>query len=126
MFGLSFGEIAIIAILALFLLGPDRLPEAARTIGKTVRDLKKATDGLKDQLQQEVYAAERSVERLVKAPEVPPVTAAAMAASPRVPAPAPTASADNVPGLEAALVEVAAPPAPEPPVAPAATPARPA
>jgi sec-independent protein translocase protein TatB len=121
MFGLSFGEIAIIAILALFLLGPDRLPEAARTIGKTVRDLRKATDGLKDQIQQEVYAAERSVERLVKAPEVPPVAAAAMAASPRVPAPAPAATADNVPGLEAALVETSAPPA-----APAAAPARPA
>ena len=34
MFGLGFGEIVIIAILALLLLGPDRLPEAAKTLGQ--------------------------------------------------------------------------------------------
>ncbi len=47
MFGLGFAEIVIIAILALLLLGPDRLPEAAKMLGKTIQDLKKATDGLK-------------------------------------------------------------------------------
>ena len=36
MFGLGFGEIVIVAILALVLLGPDRLPEAAKALGKTL------------------------------------------------------------------------------------------
>lgn len=117
MFGLSFGEIVIIAILALVLLGPDRLPEAAKTIGKTVRDLKKATDGLKDQIETELYQTEKSLEKMIKAPEVPPVTSAAMAASARPPAPAPPATAANVPGLEAALVDPAPPP-PAPPAEP--------
>jgi sec-independent protein translocase protein TatB len=110
MFGMSMTEIVIIAILALVLLGPDRLPEAAKTIGKTVRDLKKATDGLKDQIETELYQAERSIEKAIKAPDVPPVAQAAMGATVRQPAPA--ATADNVPGLEAALVD----PAPPPPV----------
>jgi len=116
MFGMSMTEIVIIAILALVLLGPDRLPEAAKTIGKTVKDLKKATDGLKDQIESELYQAERSLEKSIRAPEVPPVASAAMGATVRQPVPAPVASAENVPGLEAALVDPApAPPAPAKP-----------
>ena len=119
-FGMSMTEIVIIAVLALVLLGPDRLPEAAKTIGRTVRDLKKATDGLKDQIESELYQAERSIDKAIKAPEVPPVTSAALAGSSRAPAPAPVASAENVPGLEAALVDPAPAPAPAPPAAPPA------
>jgi sec-independent protein translocase protein TatB len=114
MFGMSMTEIVIIAILALVLLGPDRLPEAAKTIGKTVRDLKKATDGLKDQIETELYQAERSIEKAIKAPDVPPVASAAMGPAVRPSGPAPAATAENVPGLEAALVDPAPPP-PAPP-----------
>jgi sec-independent protein translocase protein TatB len=110
MFGMSMTEIVIIAILALVLLGPDRLPEAAKTIGKTVKDLKKASDGLKDQIESELYKAERSLEKSIQAPDVPPVAQAAMGATSRQPAPAPIATAENVPGLEAALVDPAPPP----------------
>jgi sec-independent protein translocase protein TatB len=56
MFGLSFGEIVIIAIVALLLLGPDRLPEAAKTLGKGLREIRRATDDLKDHVEQEIYA----------------------------------------------------------------------
>jgi sec-independent protein translocase protein TatB len=112
MFGLSFGELAIVAILALVLLGPDKLPETARTLGKTLKDLKKATDGLKDQFESEMYSAEKSIEQLINAPEVPPVVAAAQA---RINKPAEPATPDNVPGLEAARIDPAPPP-PAPPV----------
>jgi sec-independent protein translocase protein TatB len=110
MFGMSMTEIVIIAVLARVLLGPDRLPEAAKTIGKTVKDLKKASDGLKDQIESELYKAERSLEKSIQAPAVPPVAQAAMGATVRQPAPAPLATAENVPGLEAALVDTAPPP----------------
>lgn len=115
MFGMSMTEIVIIAVLALVLLGPDRMPEAAKTIAKTVRDLKKATDGLKDQLESELHQVERSINAGIAAPEVPPVASAAMAASPRPVAPAPTATAENVPGLDAALFDSAPAPAPAEP-----------
>ncbi|MGB8929708.1 MAG: twin-arginine translocase TatA/TatE family subunit, partial [Anaeromyxobacteraceae bacterium] len=58
MFGLSFGELAIIAILALILLGPDRLPDAAKTLAKGLRELRKATDDLKGQLGDELSVVE--------------------------------------------------------------------
>lgn len=114
MFGMSMTEIVIIAILALVLIGPDRLPEAAKTIGKTLKDFKKTTDGLKDQLETELYQAERSVKKMVEAPEVPPVASAAMSATVRPAAPAPAASAENIPGLEAAFIDPLPPP-PRPP-----------
>jgi sec-independent protein translocase protein TatB len=108
MFGLGFGEIVIIAILALLLLGEKRLPEAAKTLGKTLREIRKATDDLKDQIQTEIYADERKAARPAL---VPP-----SAASPSIPAgPPPAATSENVPGLEAALAE--APSAAPPPAA---------
>ncbi len=41
MFGIGGSEILVILVIALLFLGPDKLPEAAKTISKTVRDLKK-------------------------------------------------------------------------------------
>jgi len=114
MFGLGFGEIVIIAILALVLLGPDRLPEALKTGGKLLRDLKKSTDGLKDQVEKEMYSVEKSVNRMIDAPEVPPVAQQAMQATVRPVVPAPAATADNIPGLDAALIEPMSAPAPQP------------
>jgi sec-independent protein translocase protein TatB len=119
MFGLGFGEIVIVAILALLLLGPDRLPEAAKMLGKTIQDLKKATDGLKGQLEAEMYSVEKAVKKAMDpgeapaAPEVPPVAAAAAA---RTAGPPPPATLENVPGLDAALIDPLA--APEPAAAP--------
>ena len=126
MFGLGFGEIVIIAILALVLLGPDRLPEALKTGGKMLRDLKKSTDGLKDQIEKEMYSVEKSVQRMIDAPDVPPVAQQAMQATVRPVVPAPVASADNIPGLDAALIEPMAAPAPQPAAPDAAAPASPA
>ena len=40
--GLSFGEIIVIVLVAFLVLGPDKLPEAGRTLGKTVNSFKKA------------------------------------------------------------------------------------
>jgi sec-independent protein translocase protein TatB len=127
MFGLGFGEIVIIAILALVLLGPDKLPEAAKALGKTLQDLKKATDGLKGQLETEMYSVEKAVKKAIEgtepgaAPQVPPVAAAAAA---RTSGPPPPATVENVPGLDAALVDPLGPP--QPPPAPPAAPSKPA
>ncbi len=54
MFGLSFGEVLIIAVVALILLGPDRLPDAARTLGKGLRQLRRAADDVKDDVEREL------------------------------------------------------------------------
>jgi sec-independent protein translocase protein TatB len=105
MFGLSFGEIVIIAVIALLLLGPERLPEAAKTLGKGLRELRRATDDLKDQVEREISLDDRKAPRPSLVPPVP-------AAVPGPAGPPPPATAENVPGLEAALAE-APPPPPE-------------
>ncbi len=112
MFGLGFGEIVIILVLALVLLGPQKLPEVAKQLGKGLRDFKKASDDLKGQFEQELYADERKAAR---ARIAPPTAAAPVPAT--APQPVPPASVDNVPGLDAALAEPAPPPAAAAPVA---------
>jgi len=127
MFGLGFGEIVIVAILALVLLGPDKLPEAAKALGKTLQDLKKATDGLKGQLEAEMYSVEKAVKKAIdvsetgSAPQVPP---GAAGSATRTSGPPPPATAENVPGLDAALIDPLGPP--QPPPAPPAAPSKPA
>ncbi len=114
MFGLGFPEIVVILILALVLLGPQRLPDAAKQLGKGLREFKKATDDLKSQFEGELYGDPRPSPPRRADPALP---AAATEAPPlvppgAVPAPAgdaPAATADNVPGLEAALAEPGAP-----------------
>jgi Tat protein translocase TatB subunit len=43
-FGIGLGEILIIAVAALVILGPERMPEAARTIGRTVAEVRRAME----------------------------------------------------------------------------------
>ncbi|MFL5399095.1 MAG: twin-arginine translocase TatA/TatE family subunit [Myxococcales bacterium] len=54
MLGLSMTEVIIILGLALILLGPDQLPSIAKTIGKGMREIRKATDDLKSTFEQEM------------------------------------------------------------------------
>jgi len=53
MFGLGMGEIVVILIVALLFLGPERLPSAAKSIGKTIRDLRRHTRDLTSTLEKE-------------------------------------------------------------------------
>jgi len=112
-FGLGFGEILIILVLALILLGPQRLPDAAKQLGKSLREFKKATDDLKHQFEGELYEYDRPKGR---PPATVPAAAEGAPSGPPALGPAPPATAENVPGLEAALAEPAPPPA-APPVA---------
>ncbi|MBM4359492.1 MAG: twin-arginine translocase subunit TatB [Deltaproteobacteria bacterium] len=49
MFGLSFGEILVIAILALVVLGPKELPTMLRTLGRTLNKLRRMSTDLRKQ-----------------------------------------------------------------------------
>lgn len=53
MFGMSFYEIAVIAIVALVILGPDKLPEVARTAGKFLRQVRQLSTTFRDTLMME-------------------------------------------------------------------------
>ncbi len=49
MFNIGFTEMLLIGFLALVLIGPKELPELARTIGRLLNDLKRGTEGFKDE-----------------------------------------------------------------------------
>lgn len=49
MFGVSFGEFVLLALLAMVVIGPRELPRMARTIGKTLSKLRKAATDLREQ-----------------------------------------------------------------------------
>ena len=47
MFGIGLHELIIILVLALIVVGPKKLPEIARSLGKAMAELRRATDDIK-------------------------------------------------------------------------------
>jgi sec-independent protein translocase protein TatB len=99
--GLSMTEVIIILGLALLLLGPDQLPQLAKSLGKGLREIRKATDDLKGQFEQEIAR--------IDIDEKPHAMIA----------PVPTPAADPAEARAIARNAASAPPAPAPVAAPA-------
>jgi len=53
MFGIGLPELILIMAVALIVVGPDKLPELARSLGKGIVELKKAASSLKESLNDE-------------------------------------------------------------------------
>jgi sec-independent protein translocase protein TatB len=51
---LTFEKLLVIGVIAVFLLGPQRLPEYAAKLAKLVRQLRGFADGAKDRLKEEM------------------------------------------------------------------------
>ena len=47
-FGIGMSELILILVVILLVIGPRRLPEMARSIGKILREIRKGTQGLED------------------------------------------------------------------------------
>ncbi len=58
MFGMSLGEILIIAIIAILFIGPDKLPETMVKIAKFFRSFKKSVHEVKESIEQEIHLKE--------------------------------------------------------------------
>ena len=50
MFNIGTPELIIILVVALIILGPRRLPELARSLGRSLREFQKAAEDVKDSL----------------------------------------------------------------------------
>jgi Tat protein translocase TatB subunit len=112
MFNLGFGEILVICVVLIIVVGPERLPAVMKNVGKTLRTVRQASR----EIQTTVGLDELWREDVLAPP--PP--------RPRVPPPATVSRAPETPALPPAVAETPAPPAPDSAAAtapPAAAPA---
>jgi len=63
-FGLGFGETILILAVILLFFGPKRLPEAASSLGKGIREFKRAVGGIGEEL--------TSTQHTIAPPPLPP------------------------------------------------------
>lgn len=73
MFGIGGSEIIVILVVALLFLGPDKLPDAAKTISKGIRDLKKQSRALQNQIEsdEQIGGAIRDLKSALRGEEFP-------------------------------------------------------
>jgi sec-independent protein translocase protein TatA len=51
-------ELILIFVIALLVFGPKKLPEIGRTVGKALREFKKASEEIKGRIEEEIEASE--------------------------------------------------------------------
>ena len=59
-FGIGTGEVLLILVVALIIMGPTRVAEVGRTLGKLTRTLKKATFDLTSEVTKELESKEEN------------------------------------------------------------------
>ncbi len=59
MFGIGLPELLLIMVLALLVLGPQRLPEVARMVGRAYGQLRRASEEFQRTIRQDIATLER-------------------------------------------------------------------
>lgn len=63
MFGLSWGELLVVAAIALIVFGPDELPKVAKTIMNTIRGFQKQSHELRREVYNAVYTPAEEIKK---------------------------------------------------------------
>jgi Tat protein translocase TatB subunit len=75
MFGIGMPELFVILVVALVVLGPKRLPEVARSLGKMVTEFRRQSSEIMDEFQvQMAQDEERPRPRAARPAAAPPAT----------------------------------------------------
>jgi TatA/E family protein of Tat protein translocase len=122
-FNIGPGELIIVLIIALIVVGPGKLPDVGASLGKSIREFRKAATDVQETTKLDaapatapaVATAATVAQAATTPPPTPVIPATAAAATPVAPVAAPAADAQPV---QAAPVAVAEPPAGEAQVAP--------
>ncbi|HNZ64258.1 MAG TPA: Sec-independent protein translocase protein TatB [Smithella sp.] len=59
MFGIGMQELLIIAVIALLVVGPRKLPDLAKSLGKGFSEFRRAADGVTEDIKQAVKEDEK-------------------------------------------------------------------
>ncbi|XXJ19060.1 Sec-independent protein translocase protein TatB [Desulfovibrio caledoniensis] len=105
MFGIGGPELLIICVVALIVIGPQKLPELLRSLGKGVAEFKRVGNEVKTTLDDEVTKAEaaarkQEVDAELARRKAEKAKQEAAAAEPVAEAPAPEAPAEAAPEAE--------------------------
>lgn len=134
MFGISFSELLLVGLVALVVLGPERLPGAARTAGLWVGRLKRSFNAIKQEVEREIGAddirrqlhnehilsMEQEARRILNPQSVTPDPATTPGSEPVPPVATPVPAAVTPAAAETPVAPVAAPE-----IAPASAPTEP-
>jgi sec-independent protein translocase protein TatB len=110
MFNIGPGELIVILILALVLLGPDKLPEVARSVGKGMRELRRATEDIRTTVEEELYRADLEKPAAPSPPPIATVQRLSPTGSQALPDSSPNAEAPPPPSADPLGVHPAEPP----------------
>lgn len=55
MFGIGMPELLVILVIAIIFIGPSKLPDVARALGRGLREFRRATDDLKNSIDLEAH-----------------------------------------------------------------------
>jgi Tat protein translocase TatB subunit len=100
MFNVGGGELLVILLIALIVLGPDKLPEAARKVGRVTSELRRMSQGFQQEIRQAIDLSDQESSPGDAGPSLPPASDSTPADStpadrgavppvPEVPAPRP-------------------------------------
>jgi Tat protein translocase TatB subunit len=76
MFGIGMPELLVILVVALVVLGPKRLPEVARQLGKAVAEFRRHTSDVMEEFQSQMRVEDDTARRTAAKPAKPATTVA--------------------------------------------------
>lgn len=112
MFDIGMGELGLIAVVGLLVLGPERLPRVARTAGVLLRKARQSWQSVRSDIERELAAEDlkRTLRETAAAADPGPELRRAASTAPATPAPTP---ADPTPAPPLAGTEISAHVAPD-------------